>query len=83
MELLGVVLRKCLLEEEMVSVRGGKRSERVHHEGLSSLGQARELVVCTGVGRAGWGSDIGLSHVPHKICCSLNPSICEQDLVWK
>lgn len=37
----------------MVSVRGGKGSERVHREGVSSLGPARELVVCTGVGRVG------------------------------
>lgn len=49
----GLFLRK--LTEEMVSIRGGKGSERVRREGVSSLGQARELVVCPGVERAGRG----------------------------
>ena len=35
-----------------MSVRGGKGSERVRREGVSSLGQAKELVLCPGVERA-------------------------------
>ena len=52
----GFFLKK--LTEEMVSVRGGKGSERVRREGVSSLGQARELVLCPGVERAGRGAEL-------------------------
>ena len=41
-----------------MSVRGGKGSERVRREGVSSLGQARELVLCPGVERAGRGAEL-------------------------
>ena len=39
----------------MVSVTGGKGSERMRREGVSSLGQAKELVLVPGVERAGRG----------------------------
>ena len=59
----GFFLRR--LTEEMVSVTGGKGSERMRREGVSSLGQVRELVLCPGVERAGRGQWCSVeSHPP-------------------